>query len=898
MPVFDKKIFKFVVAEGANPPIFRKLTTKIQYFKENSPDTMRNVALFLLLCLPFVAFAQLSEDFSDGNFTQNPSWNGSTSLFLINGDNQLQLNASTSGTAYLSTPSAFRKGQTWEFWIKLGFNTSSQNYERVWLTLDNAIPDSATAGYFVNIGGTADKVSLYKKAGTTVSELIPGVDKELDKTSVTMQVKVEYSAEGIWKLFVRQDGDADYLLKGECQDADASGGDYFALQCIYTSSYAKKIWFDNLSVTQSQIKDVIAPTVKSLSVLNEKQLSILFSESVDASTAVFTAESLANPVISLSSDGRTLQLSYAGAFESGKQYSLLVTGVKDLSGNAMPAVNMPFIYWPTLENVKTGDLIISEIMANPSGIVGLPNVEYVELHNNTDKKANLLNWKFYYGDKSYVLPEYALLPDSNVIICASSNASLFSSAVNRLGFESFPALANSGKLLYIESPEGVVTSFADYTDKWYQDEFRANGGFSLECIDVTNLSGNSSNWRACQNAFGGSPGAKNSVSAINPDRVSPTLLHSSLKNPACITLSFSKAMDKTSATSLDNYSILSGNNSIVKAEISSPIPNTVWLYLSDSLRRSESLSIELSSKILCVSGNSLSGKLIVRTAIPDSLEVNDIIINEILFNPHPNGVDYVELFNRSGKNIDLAQMQLTSRKSDGTLQVGIRLATESTPVFPSEYVILTTDKSAVCSFYGCKSSSSFIELASLPSMPDDAGNIQLVNASAKVIDGITYSEKMHHPFVKNPEGVALERVNAERPSSDPGNWQSAASVAGFGTPGYQNSQQFIVTTDKKGFWLENETVTPDNNGKEDLLRINYRFDESGFTANLRIYDRSGRLVNQIAANAILGTEGLLTWDATDTVHQMVRPGIYILFIEYYKSDRSPVRQKIPVVVGN
>ncbi len=859
---------------------------------------MRKVVIFLFLCLPFVTFAQLSEDFSDGNFTQNPLWEGSSSLFVVNGDNQLQLNAATSGTAYLSTLVGFEKGRIWEFWIKLGFNTSSQNYERVWLTLDNANPENATSGYFVNIGGTSDKISLNKKNGTSVSELIPGVDKELDKNSVSMQVKVEYSAEGKWELFVRQDTESDYILKGEYPDENAIGGKYFALQCIYTSSNGKKIWFDNLSIIQSSPHDVVAPTIKELTVLNEKQLSILFSEPVESKPAVLTTVGLNNPIQSFSSDGKTLLLNYTDEFQSGKQYSLGISGIKDLSGNEMFAISMPFICWSLLKNAKTGDVVISEIMANPSGIVGLPNVEYVEFHNNTGKKVDLLNWKFYYGDKSYVLPEYALLPDSNVIICASSNVSQFSSGINRLGLESFPTLANSGKLLFLESPEGVVNSFADYTDRWYQDEFRANGGFSLECIDVTNISGNSTNWCACHNIAGGTPGGRNSIAGVNPDQESPLLLHSSLKNPACITLTFSKAMDKVSSMSISNYSILSGSNTIVKAAVSTPIPNTVWLYLADTLKRGEYLSLELSSKIQCVSGNLLAGNLIVRTAVPDSLEANDIVINEILFNPHANGVDFVELYNRSGKIIDLAQLQLTFRKTDGTLQSGVRLSTELTPFFPGEYIVLTTDRSAVCSFYDCKGSSSFIELPSMPSMPDDAGNIQLVNTSGVVIDGLTYSVKMHHPFIKNPEGITLERIRDDYPSSDPVNWQSASSDAGYGTPGYKNSQQYSAVAEKRGFWLESETVTPDNNGKEDLLHINYRLDESGFTANLRIYDRSGRLINQIATNSILGTEGLLSWDATNTTHQLVKPDIYILYIEYYKSDHSPVSQKIPVVVGN
>ncbi|WP_243348739.1 lamin tail domain-containing protein [Parabacteroides sp. FAFU027] len=558
-----------------------------------------------------------------------------------------------------------------------------------------------------------------------------------------------------------------------------------------------------------------------------------------------------------------------------------------------------FVSFAQTNNAKSGEVIISEIMANPSGEIGLPNVEYVELHNNSTETINIQGWRFCYGDKKYTLAAYALPPDSGVILCSTTKVSLFPATTNKLGVTSFPILANTGKLLSLESPQGVVTSFADYSDQWYRDDFRANGGFSLECIDTRNLSGSPNNWRASQSLKGGTPGTRNSIAADNPDTEAPVITLNSLSSPNTVLVQFSKAMNRESVTNPSNYTIVTGNNAIQKIDLSSPVPSSATLTLSDSIKHGDILSFELASSITCISGNKLTGNRSIRLAIPDSLEIGDVIINEILFNPKPSGADYVEIYNRSNRIIDLSKLQITSRKSDGTLQAGIRLATNIMPFFPNEYIVLTTDKSAVCSFYECKATALFDELATMPSFPDDAGNVQLVNAAGTVIDGFSYSEKMHHPFIKDPEGVALERIHPNKPTNDVTNWQSASSTSGYGTPGYQNSQQYLASdSEKKGFWLESETVTPDNNGKEDVLRINYKLDEEGFTANIRIYDRSGRLINAIASNTILGSEGILDWDATDTSHQLVKPGIYILFIEYYKRDKAPVRLKIPVVVGN
>lgn len=872
---------------------------KYDFFNDNIHTTMRNIVITLLLCLHFVSFAQVTETFVDGNFTKNPVWSGCTNSFIINSDKQLQLNETTAGTTYLSTPISFGKGQTWEFWIKLGFNPSSLNYEKIWLVSNILNPRSATKGYFLYIGGVNDKISLYKQRTSVEEEIIPGTEKELDKSIVNMQVKVEYTVTGKWRLFVRQDGEAEYSLKGEYQDIDPTSGNYFSLEYFYTASYGKKIWFDNLSISTPALKDTIPPGINSLSVLNKSQLSVSFTEAIDTLSAKFEINELNINKITFAEDCESATITTSSPFSDNVQYKLTPSSIKDYQGNIMPDSTLLFSYFPLLENALMGDLVISEIMANPSGELGLPNTEYIELHNNSSYRISLKDWKFYYGDKIYTLPEYRILPDSSIIILSSTNTTLFTERINRLGIISFPVLANTGKLLSLESPQGVVTSFADYTDQWYKDDFRANGGFSLECIDTHNLSGSSNNWRASQSLKGGTPGTRNSIAADNPDTEAPAITQSSLTGANTVQIQFSKAMNSATVTNTANYTVITGNNAIQKVELSSPIPSSATLTLTDSIKHGDILSLELSSSITCISGNPLTGNKTVRIAIPDSLETGDIIINEILFNPKPSGVDYVEIYNRSNKVIDLSKLQITSRKSDGTLQAGIRLATNITPFFPNEYIVLTTDKSAVCSFYDCKATALFDEPASMPSLPDDAGNVQLVNAAGTTIDEFSYSEKMHHPFVKNPEGVALERIDPNKPTNDATNWQSASTIAGYGTPGYQNSQQYLASDlEKKGFWLESETVTPDNNGREDVLHINYKLEEEGFTANLRIYDRSGQLINAIASNSVLGTEGTLSWNATNGNHQLVKPGIYILFIEYYKRDKAPVRLKIPVVVGN
>ncbi len=861
---------------------------------------MRKIATSLLILCCLSAFSQWKEDFNDGNFTSNPVWNGTQELFTVNSAQQLQTNATTAGSAYLTLPHSFYKGNKWDIWVKLAFNTSANNLCRVYLASDNTNPALAQSAYYVQMGGTNDKISLVKKTGNNTVEIISGIDKELDKSSVSMNVRAELTHQSVWRLYVKYSTDTDYVLKGEYTDNSLSKGEYTGIQCTYTASYGKSFYFDDLSIDTIPEKDITPPAVTEFRLVDNKTLTLRFSEPVDVSGASFSLNGTASPsATTLSNDAKSVTLTYAADFVPAQMYTMTAKQIKDLSNNTMPEQSFSFTYYPTIDNATVGDVVISEIMANPTRAAALPEAEYIELYNSrTDAQLNLTGWKLFYGEKSYPIPDMLLKPGQYIVLCSAANSSKFSSSVSKSGLESFPTLANSGKLIYLQSAQGDVISFAEYSDTWYGDDFKAKGGFSLECMDTQNRSGSANNWRATNDSKGGTPGAPNSIATTNPDTETPVVSRVSLIGKDSIVISFSKPMQKLSLETTTNYLLSPNRISVKNAKASYPLYNSVIVVLSDTIRRNEVLNITLQN-LTCISGHPLSGDKDVKIALTEKPEAGDVIINEILFNPKGNASDYVEIFNRSGKVVDLSKLYVSSKKSDGTLNSGTLISELTSPLFPGEYLLLTTDKQQLKEQYNCKSLSALLQLSSLPSMPDTEGNVILLNSSAQPVDAMSYTEKMHHPSVKNAEGVSLERISPTGSSYETSNWQSASFESGYGTPGYSNSQQSTpLNTEKSGFWLENETVTPDNNGRDDVLRINYRLDDTGYTANVRIYSPNGKIISQLAANQILGSEGYLTWDATDTARKLVNPGIYVLYIEYYKSNRAAVRKKMAVVVGN
>ena len=155
------------------------------------------------------------------------------------------------------------------------------------------------------------------------------------------------------------------------------------------------------------------------------------------------------------------------------------------------------------------DVVIDEIMADPSPQVGLPNNEWIELKNTSAFPINLQGWRI--GDAtgtSGPMPNFTLLPDSFVIVCTGSAVVAMSAFGATISVTSFPSLDNDGDQLFLRAANGTTIHAVSYTSAWYQNELKKDGGWALEMMDTKNPCAGSSNWRASVSTTGGTPGKK------------------------------------------------------------------------------------------------------------------------------------------------------------------------------------------------------------------------------------------------------------------------------------------------------------------------------------------------------------------------------------------------------
>lgn len=92
---------------------------------------IKETFIILLLLISQLGVAQFQDDFSDGDFTNNPEWIGDTDNFSID-NGMLRLTApAVSDASYLATESQSIEDAVWEFYVEMDFQPSGSNLTRV-----------------------------------------------------------------------------------------------------------------------------------------------------------------------------------------------------------------------------------------------------------------------------------------------------------------------------------------------------------------------------------------------------------------------------------------------------------------------------------------------------------------------------------------------------------------------------------------------------------------------------------------------------------------------------------------------------------------------------------------------------------------------------------------------
>ena len=861
---------------------------------------MREISsIFFLVALTTVCFGQTATIFSDGDYTSSPAWQGTVSQFTVNTSGQLQLNATVAGTSYLSTSfsTSSLDDFEWQVYTKQGFAPSALNYGRIYLVSDQADLTQPLNGYYLQLGEALnnDAIELFRQNGSASVSVCRATNGAI-ANAFAVRIKVTRNNTGLWKLFVDYLGGTNFTVDASGTDATIHSSLYFGVRSTYTASNITKFYYNDFYAGPLQI-DTTPPTVSQIKISSPNSLSVLFSEAVEKNSTETLSNYNANNSIGsptsaeLQPDGKTVLISFAVNFQDGVLSQLTVANVKDLAGNILVTVTLPFFYYQPVPP-QPKDMIISEIFADPVPQVGLPAQEYIEIFNRSHVPFDLNNWKFSDGVSTAKFPSQVILPGQYWIVCASANVGLFNGYGHVIGVANFPTLNNEGDNLTLRDSQAHTIDSVNYTLDWYHQVDKQEGGWSLEIIDVNNICSGIDNWTASEDPSGGTPGRQNSVFASKPDLTGPLLVSVAAVSPGQVDLIFNEILEKDISQAVVNFTPAIP---VQKIFFSNPLLTKISVQLNSNLSPRQLYTVRVSNLTDC-SGNMIQPEFSqLSFALPEQADSLDVVINEVLFNPWSGGVDFVEVYNRSPKYLNLKNWMLANFES-GTFEKPTSITKGDFILPPSGYLAFTSDPTVVSRQYA-NADQKFLFKTSVPSMPDNAGTIALVNNQGLVIDHFAYTAQMHSSLLKDKEGVSLERISFTEKTNDAGNWKSANASVGFATPGYLNSNtRPDLKINDNAVIIDPEIFSLSLPG-QDFSKINYKFDQSGMAANVKILDAEGRTIKTMANNETLGYEGFLRWDGDRDDGTPARVGYYVVWFEVFDTSGMLKLFRKRVVIG-
>ena len=668
---------------------------------------------------------------------------------------------------------------------------------------------------------------------------------------------------------------------------DASGGTPGRRSSVYASS-----------------PDTAPPVLQSVLVVSPTVIRLQFDEKLDSARMANPIFYSVAPGVSIERvqlvpfDFRAVELTLAAPLATGQTYSAAVQTRTDCLGNSTGTAATVSFSLPV--GPRFGDVLITEILADETPTLGLPAAEYLEIYNPSATRALDLGGVRLLKPGNTANPAVfadtaRLRPGEYAVVCGSTRGGLFAGFGKVFALTNFPSLSNAGDQLALLGRDGRTLFEVTYSDRWYNDSRKQDGGWSLEMVDPANFCGGMDNWTASQDASGGTPGRANSVQAANPDRAAPALLRVVALSPTLVRLFFNEKLD-SAAVAIPALYTFAPAVGIGRVLPTGPEFRIVDVELTSALQPNQPFTLTMQRATDCA-GNASGPATSVPFALPAPVEPGDVVLNEILFNPRTGGVDFVELLNRSGKYLNVQGWQLGSEKPDGSVDNKI-LNGGPYVLAPGQLLVLTANPSLVQSHYPASSEpANFLALSSLASYPDDAGVAVLYSATGQLLDRFAYNKSMHLRLLDDLNGVSLERIRPEGPSTAD-NFHSAASAVGYATPGRPNSQYQPDPGGDKLFRLEPEVFTPDEDGQQDFTTLNYTLNQPGYAASVTIYDTQGRLARRLVRNETLATTGFFQWDGLTDRGQKAAVGYYVLLIELLRPGSGEKRQyRKTVVVG-
>jgi hypothetical protein len=633
------------------------------------------------------------------------------------------------------------------------------------------------------------------------------------------------------------------------------------------------------------LPDRTPPKLTGMHIIDNTTIQLLFSEPIQGKTATNSSNYSIKPakkihLIAAIQDTVTLYLS--DQLESGQGYIVTIHNLQDIFGNTISAPVSKKATFIKYSGAKRGDVIINEILHS-----GDP--QFVELYNPTDHNYDISGWKIN-DSKTAASIDAGIHLLSGGYVVLTDNKRLASKVNHAIYISNLPHYNKKSDAVYLQDKNGKIIDSLAYSPSFANPD----GGKSMERIDPGAASNDPSNFATSTAVSGSTPGKRNSV--YEKDTTPPALQFAEVLPDSRIRARFSEfiKLRKDTHFHINHQSLSVGHFDAHQA-------NTIILQSKNSLPKNKKLTLK-ATKLEDVSGNKSKSSSVPVTRPAKS---GNVVINEIMYAPVkdpddniPDQGQYIELRNIAKYAVSLKDVSLHDAPDEnGDVRSIYFVTTQSKYIPPDQTALIYSDtarsfsKSRVAVFFHLseKPQTSLLRAdRKTLSLTSTSDAIYLAGKTGKTIDSVYYNDSWQNPNLAATKGLSLERINPKGPSNNSSNWGTSTAELG-GTPDQENTLYQVPEQNKKqkvGIRLTPNPFSPDGDGHDDRLFINYKLDGSNYLITVDIYDRYGRKVRELVNDKPAGLQGSLIWDGLKDNGSRNRIGFYIIIFKAHDSSNG------------
>ncbi len=444
---------------------------------------------------------------------------------------------------------------------------------------------------------------------------------------------------------------------------------------------------------------------------------------------------------------------------------------------------------------------------------------------------------------------------------------------NIVQLKGFPSLNNSGETIALLGKSSAIIDSIVISRP-------AKAGVSLERFSADSASLDSTNWLYCVADAGATPTQINSLSPVEFDLAIDTAninwqpRFPSRNMPIVIEIPIFNAGKK--------------NTTLRKWQLTDRIDDFLYAIGEEQkeLQPAERLRIKVDYTPLVSGENQFkvqafsTGDLkpennMCTFSIYVSFLWGDVVFNEIMATPVEGRAEWVELINTTEQEIDLQGWSFSDLTTTGILHFD----NSSTLLQPHDYFIISQNRP-----WPERSPQAIVYPDKWPALNNDGDTIVLMDRNGSTIDSLGYSLKSDVT-----KGVSLENMNPFLSPPASGGWSFCVADAGS-TPGARNSL-YIDKLPKTGqLELSPNPFSPDGDGFEDHVLIEYDLPMQTSNVNLVVFDLRGRKVRTLLNNANSGSHRSVFWDGRDDASQLLDVGIYIVYIQALNASQGKLKR--------